>query len=300
MKCTTLLDYLPLLSTFRFQRFNTRFVQTPDSASLPAQARSAFNRCNLPAEVLGGLPFQRHPVPLLIDGVAEVHRALFLSLDQVEDQQTRALYFRDYMSASFLLDHKERAGLAPQAQRVVRGKADYLRLLRGWMFDADGIEGAVMKRWVESRFGLIPRSHKGPIHSAEEPRYLAYQADYVRGLYNANALEAQLDLLYCFFQYELHRRLPGATHWRLYRGVNQLRRHDVLDHTTEGEAVVLLNNLNSFTSDRHRSCTFGDTILSTDVPLAKLLFWYDLLPGVLQGEQEFLVIGGVYQVGVSR
>lgn len=82
--------------------------------------------------------------------------------------------------------------------------------------------------------------------------------------------------------------------------MNQLRRHDVLDHTTEGEAVVLLNNLNSFTSDRHRSCTFGDTILSTDVPLAKLLFWYDLLPGVLQGEQEFLVIGGVYQVGVSR
>ena len=39
-----------------------------------------INRCNLPAVILGGLTFQRHPAPLLLDGVAELHHRLFRSL----------------------------------------------------------------------------------------------------------------------------------------------------------------------------------------------------------------------------
>jgi len=26
----------------------------------------------------------------------------------------------------------------------------------GWMFNSNGFEGAVLKGWVESRFGIIP------------------------------------------------------------------------------------------------------------------------------------------------
>ena len=39
----------------------------PDS--LPAYARLPINRCNLPASILCSLSYQRHPVPLKLDGV---------------------------------------------------------------------------------------------------------------------------------------------------------------------------------------------------------------------------------------
>ena len=63
--------------------------------------------------------------------------------------------------------------------------------------------------------------------------------------------------------------------------------------------MVLLNNLNSFTCSRDRACEFGDYILSVEVPLTKVLFYCGLLPGALQGEDEFLVIGGVSSVVLS-
>ncbi|RLU01838.1 NAD(+)--dinitrogen-reductase ADP-D-ribosyltransferase [Ketobacter sp.] len=268
-------------------------------ATLPAYARSALNHCNLPAVILGGLTYQRHPEPIEIDGVQVLHRALFGALDRIDDPAVRALHFRDYMSACFLLDHKERAGFDPDLQRVRRGRADYLRLLRGWMFDADSIEGAVLKRWVESRFGLLTRRHGGPLREMDSAAYHAYQADYVRGLYNTNALEAQLDLLYSYCQYELRRRHGGRLHWTLYRGLNRLQDFECMSPPQSERVAVLLNNLNSFSADREQACAFGDTVLAAQVPLPKLLYFHDLLPGVLKGEQEFLVIGGVYEVLLS-
>jgi NAD+--dinitrogen-reductase ADP-D-ribosyltransferase len=62
---------------------------------------------------------------------------------------------------------------------------------------------------------------------------------------------------------------------------------------------VLLNNLNSFTGNRERACEFGDYILETQVPLPKVFFFNGLLPGMLKGEDEWVVIGGVYEVGMS-
>jgi len=50
------------------------------------------------------------------------------------------------------------AGLTGQ-QSKSRAKASYLRVVRGWAFDPDGREAAVLKGWVESRFGLMPRHH---------------------------------------------------------------------------------------------------------------------------------------------
>lgn len=269
---------------------------TSKPTTLPAYARSSINHCNLPAVILGGLTYQKHPVPLSIDGVMVFHRQLFRSLDDIEDAAVRALHFQDYMSSSFLLDHKDRAGFDPALQRVRRGKADYLRLLRGWMFDSDSIEGAVLKRWVESRFGLLTRNHRGPLRDFDSSTYHAYQADFVRGLYNTNALEAQLDLLYSYCQYELQRRFPEQTHWPLYRGVNRLETYDVVEELADSRMRVLLNNLNSFSSDQAHSCAFGDRVLSTQVPLPKILYFYDLLPGVLKLEREFLVVGGVYEM----
>jgi NAD+--dinitrogen-reductase ADP-D-ribosyltransferase len=62
---------------------------------------------------------------------------------------------------------------------------------------------------------------------------------------------------------------------------------------------VLLNNLNSFTQSRERADEFGDYILSVEVPLPKVLFYNRLLPGMLKGEDELVVIGGVYEVRIG-
>ena len=118
-------------------------------------------------------------------------------------------------------------------------------------------------------------------------------------MYGTNALEAQLDLLYTYCQFELARRHGTSRHVTLYRGVNRLTDHEVLEKGADGEHVVLLNNLNSFTCSRERACEFGDYILSVTVPLTKVFFYCGLLPGALQGEDEFLVIGGVSSVVLS-
>lgn len=268
-------------------------------ATLPAWARRSFNRCNLPPVILGSLTFQQQPTPLLLDGVHDLHRRFFMALDKLADPVIRALHFRQYMCSAFLLNQVDLAGADPERQRLKRYKADYLRLLRGWLFNADGMEGAVLKHWVESRFGLLPRNHRGSLKDFNSECYAAYQAEVSRGLYNANALEAQLDLLYSFCQYELGRRFPEQQHWLLYRGVNRIEAHELLGCNKTGICRLLLNNLNSFSSDRGMAGAFGDVLMETQVPSSKLLYFPGLLPKVLQGEQEYLVIGGVYQALLS-
>ncbi len=44
---------------------------------------------------------------------------------------------------------------------------------------------------------------------------------------------------------------------------------------------------------------FGDYILAAEIPTAKIFFHCTLLPGVLKGEDEYLVIGGAYEVTLS-
>jgi NAD+---dinitrogen-reductase ADP-D-ribosyltransferase len=268
-------------------------------SSLPACARLPINHCNLPAVILGSLTFQQHPVALHLDGVEELHAELFSSLHRVQAAAERAVRFNDYMRSSFLLDHLDEAGLDAAKGRFKRGKADYLRMLRGWMFDPDGKEAAVLKSWVESRFGLLPRSHGGPLGDFTGESYQGYLSARAQGLYNTNALEAQFDLLYTYCQYELGRRFPEQAHLRLYRGVNQIKEHEILHQPEKHSYILLLNNLNSFTHDRYQADAFGDYILEAEVPLAKVFYFPELLPGTLKGENEYLVIGGVYQVKVS-
>jgi len=267
--------------------------------SLPAAARLTLNRCNLPAVVLGSLTYQQHPVPLEIDGIRAFHRDLFRVLKGVTDHAERARRFQDYVSAHFCLDHLEDAGLDTSRRRPGRGqraKANYLRLVRGWSFSSDGREGAVLKHWVERRFGLLARHHAGPLHGRGSEPYQQYVMEAVGGLYGTNALEAQLDLLYTYCQHELALAHPGAQHLTLYRGTNRIDEHEVLGKRPGGRWLVLLNNLNSFTTNRERAGEFGDYILETLAPLPKVFFYNRLLPGMLKGEDEVVVIGGVYEV----
>ena len=277
------------------QAASTDGVQAP---SLPVSARLPINRCNLPAVILGSLTFQRHPAALIIDGVEVLHRELFSLLGALDDPRARAQLFSDYMTVYFRLESLEDAGW-DKGSRHKRHKADYLRMARGWHFDPDGREGAVLKSWVESRFGLLPRYHNGSLQDKDADAYNGYLEARASGLYNTNALESQLDLLYVYCQEELARQFPDQSHIRLYRGVNRLDEHEVLEKTGRRECTVLLNNLNSFTAFRERADEFGDYILEARVPLAKIFFFSRLLPGMLKGEDEYVVIGGVYEVKMS-
>ncbi len=267
--------------------------------TLPDYARLPINRCNLPAVILGSLTFQRHPTSLVLDGVLELHRELFDHLPRFSSASERAALFMHYMTAHFCLDALDEAGYSPTS-RIDRGRADYLRLLRGWFFDAEGREGAVWKGWVESRFGLLPRYHGGPIHTPNDASYRAYLEARGAGLYNTNALEAQLDLLYSYCQYELALRYAGHTHLRLYRGINHLAEHETLGAIDRQHKIVLFNNLASFTTERSRADEFGDVVITAEVPLAKIAAFDQLLPVSLKGENEVMVIGGVYAVTVSH
>ncbi len=264
--------------------------------TLPKDARLPINHCNLPAVILGGLTFQRHPVPLHLDSVAELHSDLFRHLDRLEAADARAQTFRDYLTVQFRLEHLDEVGL--NANSKLRAKANWIRMVRGWSFDADSREGAVLKGWVESRFGLLPRFHGEPLRDHGDIAWRRYEEMRSQGLYGTNALEAQLDLLYTYAQYEFVRS-SADSHRKLYRGANRLADHEVLAQDG-AQQIVLFNNLTSFTTSRERAGEFGDLIFEVEVPLPKIFFHCRLLPGVLGGEEEHLVIGGAYAVTVHR
>ncbi|MFA6972759.1 MAG: NAD(+)--dinitrogen-reductase ADP-D-ribosyltransferase [Gallionella sp.] len=266
------------------------------TTSLPHNARLPVNRCNLPADILGSLTFQKHPVPLAIDGVAQFHRGLFELLARLDDPTERAQAFMQHMKAAFSLNCPEEAGLTGDSRRS-RAGADYLKMVRGWCFDSGSREAAVLKGWVESRFGLLQRHHKDPIRDFSGDAYRNYLEMRSSGLYGTNALEAQLDLLYSYCQYELARQ--GQTHLTLYRGVNRVDEHETVAELDSKRRVVLLNSLSSFTSNKERADEFGDYLLTASVPVAKIFCYTRLLPGILPSEDEYTVIGGLYEVGIA-
>ena len=271
----------------------------PCDPRLPKEASWSINHCNLPAAILGGLTFQRHPAPLLIDGVAELHARLFRLLAALGEPEARARQFMDYMAVHFRLEALEEAGLTPgRSKAKLRGRADYLRMVRGWAFDPNSQEGAVLKGWVESRFGLLTRYHESLIdNEARYDAWLHFQEVRSHGLYNTNALEAQLDLLYSYCQYELQRSQPPASlHLKLYRGFNHFSDDQVLEKIDRRRMIVLLNNLSSFSINRERAEEFGDHLLQVQVPMTKVFFYNRVLPGMLKGEDEYVVIGGIYEV----
>jgi NAD+--dinitrogen-reductase ADP-D-ribosyltransferase len=163
--------------------------------------------------------------------------------------------------------------------------------------DSNSIEGAVLKRWVESRMGIVPSFHRARITGIHSEAYFEYSVEVMKGSVRTNAIQSQLDILYEYCQYELFRKYPSTPVIPLYRGTYDASEHDVIEQIDRRTHIVRLNNLVSFTSDEERAWEFGSTVWEVLVPLGKIFFYNDLLPGsIMKGEGEYLVIGGEYRV----
>ncbi len=258
------------------------------------------NLVGRPSEWLASCAFNDEAVPLAIWGVREMNGSLFSMLDQARDLAEAGEAFSCYMMAMFGLDPEQRGAAAATGGKR-RYRSSFLRLIEGWGFDSNGPEGAVLKGWVESRFGVCPSFHKEIIEQVSSRAWAAYIEEKMSSRFHNNAIWVQLDLLFEFCQWAIRRfAFPGETHLTLFRGVNAFDEHWIVERTAKREAVIQLNNLVSFSSDRGVAGCFGDTILTARVPVSKILFFNGLLSShLLKGEGEYLAIGGEFRVSVG-
>ena len=253
------------------------------------------NLVGVPTALIADPGFNDDPRPLAIAGARALNPKLFEMLGEAEDPADAALAFETYMAAVFGLDPEMREKTDRAGRR--RYRSSYFRLLRGWGYDSSGKEGAVLKGWVESRFGLLPTFHKEPLGRYPSPAWMAFVEEKMGSRFHNNAILSQLDLLYEFCQWARWRFFPDETALTVYRGVNDFAEHPILERHDRRHVVLRLNNLVSFTTDREIAGCFGDTILEATVPAVKLLFFSSLLPRHgLKGEDEVLAIGGAYAV----
>jgi NAD+--dinitrogen-reductase ADP-D-ribosyltransferase len=261
----------------------------------PAPPIHSTNLVGIPTGLLASAAFNAHPLKLHISGVRETNPALFAMLADATCVEEAQEAFRNYMCTVFGLDEEQRRGSDRR-----RFRASYLRLLAGWGFDANGAEGAVLKGWVESRFGILPTFHKEPLGRYPSRAWMAYVEEKMAPRFHNNSIHLQLDLLYEYCQWMLSRFFAAARRLTLYRGVNDFAEHQLIARIDRREAIARQNNLVSFTARREVADQFGDTILEAAVPTAKIVFFNALLPGaVLRGEGEYLVIGGDYRVRLA-
>lgn len=270
----------------------------PAKVSEDGSIGHSSNLVGVPMRFLTGVGFNDAPVPLHIAGVREMNPSLFEMLGQARDLAEAGEAFACYMTALFGIDAEQRVRGRDGRRRF---RSSYLDLIKGWGFDSNGAEGAVLKGWVESRFGLFPTFHKEPIRRIASPVWTVYVEQKMSSRFHNNAIFVQLDLLYEFCQWALtHFAATGSTHITLYRGVNGFDEHQVVERLDKRHCIIRLNNLTSFTSDRGVADCFGDTILTVRVPVAKVLFFNKLLAAhPLKGEGEYLVVGGDYRVTAS-
>ena len=271
-------------------------------SDLSAPLGHSTNLVGIPTALLASPAFNAHPIPLRIHGARETNRALFAMLHDATRREEAVLAFQIYMRSVFEL---EAAGERDALGRK-RFRSSYLRLLRGWGFDANGKEGAVLKGWVESRFGLLPTFHKSLLGRYPSAAWMSYLEEKMAARFHNNCIHLQLDLLYEYGQHAFRRWLfPGRRHLTLYRGVNDFGEHQVVEWLARQkgqmrEAIARQNNLVSFTTQREVADQFGDTILEVEVPISKVIYCNALMPGpVLQGEGEVLVLGGEYRVKMA-
>jgi NAD+---dinitrogen-reductase ADP-D-ribosyltransferase len=257
------------------------------------------NLVGRPTHYLVSCAFNENPAPLHIWGVRELNRSLFEMLEQASDLKEAGEAFTCYMMAMFGIDPEQREEKPAAGRR--RYRSSFLRLLKGWGFNSNGPEGAVLKGWVESRFGICPAFHKEAIGRLSSRAWAAYVEEKMSSRFHNNAIYVQLDLLFEFCQWAISRfAFPNRGHLTLYRGINAFDEHQIVERLSKRAAIVRLNNLISFTPDRDIACCFGDTILTAEVPVAKIAFFNGLLSThPLKGEGEFLVIGGEYRVGAD-
>jgi NAD+--dinitrogen-reductase ADP-D-ribosyltransferase len=222
--------------------------------------------------------------------VREDEAGLFELLDALEAPADRVAAFTEYMPLRFQLDP------GPSAGR--NRPPTYLRCLRHWSSDSNGRSGAVLKGWVESRFGLRATYHGGVL---SEDRAARERYDRDRAWPEAAGVADQLDLVYSFCQYELARRWPGERWMTLYRGTHDPGEYALPSRGTADGSLVELNSLSSFTSDPEVAWEFGSSVWEVRIPLAKILFFGGMLPKHFpESEAEHLVLGGEYRVRLRR
>ena len=263
----------------------------------PAPAWYGTSLVGVPARVLASAAFNAQPTALHISGTYQAHRTLFQLLDASHDLNEAHDMFSHYMTMAFGLHKPEPHELAAPEHR--RWHSSWRKLLQGWGMDSNSAAGAVLKGWVESRFGLAPAFHKAPLLRFPSPAWVGYLNDKAASRYNNNNILLQLDLLYTYCQWALRRlhASSGARHLLLWRGSNQCEEQVLFGRLQDRRCTVRLNNVVSFSQSAQDASCFGDWVLEVQVPLCKVLVFPALLPGqVLQGEQEVLVLGGDYDV----
>jgi NAD+--dinitrogen-reductase ADP-D-ribosyltransferase len=255
-----------------------------------------LNLCNLPPWSIGSLHYNRNPQPLHIQGSEHACRKLFAQLDHIDSPEQRGMRFHDFMDVKFQL-HQWQNEKSHSSRKSL--KNSYLRFLRGWMFDSNSIEGAVLKGWVESRIGLVPTFHHQAIESVTSEAYFHYMYERMQGSMRTSSIFTQLDILFTYMQYELRRRSPDTTHVKLYRGIYNFSEHCKIERLGKNSYHMRLNNLNSFTADFEKAWEFGTRVIEAQIPLNKIFFLCGVLPRtLLKGEDEYMVIGGDYEVKV--
>ncbi|HYB51535.1 MAG TPA: NAD(+)--dinitrogen-reductase ADP-D-ribosyltransferase [Burkholderiaceae bacterium] len=271
----------------------------PHELAADAQADRAWSATNLvgvPAQLIGSVAFNRHPVALSIAGTRESARGLFGLLEAAQNLAQACEIFGHFMELTF--------GLTPdpgarQRSERLRYRANYRKLLEGWGFDSNAAQGAVLKGWVESRFGLVPTFHAGALGRFPSPAWVRYIEQKMVSRFHGNCINLQLDLLYEYCQWAAQRfGLPARDRFAVWRGVNSLEEHRIVSGSLRSRhAVVQLNNVVSFSLSREHAEQFGDWILATSVPVQKLLFFPGLLGrSLLAGEGEVIALGGQYEV----
>jgi NAD+---dinitrogen-reductase ADP-D-ribosyltransferase len=259
------------------------------------------NLVGFPTDLLASAAFNEHPVPLHISGVREMNRNLLEMLSQAEDLPEAGEAFYCYMMAMFGIDPEQHDAVQTERKGPRRYRSSFLRLLKGWGYDSNAPEGAVLKGWVESRFGLFPTFHKEMIGRIGGASWTTYVEEKMSSRFHNNAIHTQLDMVYEFCQWALERFAAiGQTHLTLYRGTNSFDEHQIVERIDRRWVIMRINSLASFSSDRDVAGCFGDTIVTAQVPVVKIAFFNTLLPiHPLKGEGEYLVIGGDYQVAAS-
>jgi NAD+---dinitrogen-reductase ADP-D-ribosyltransferase len=258
-----------------------------------SRSASIINRCNVPPWILGSEEFQANPRPVEIDGVRDTDGRLFHMLESIPDAVERSRLFDDYVCAKFGLHE-----LAEQHDGKTPASYSYVHFLRAWGADSNGHAGAVLKAWVESRFGILATYHNGRLADDAQAR-TQFTFDRMRGAARTIGLLMQLDLLYTYCQDELRRRHPGQQWRTLYRGTHDPEEYIVKSrHAPQSskQTLIQLNNLSSFTSDSEVAWEFGSKAWEVQIPLSKIVFFSGLLPKYLSGESEYLVLGGYYRV----
>ncbi|SEH31161.1 NAD(+)--dinitrogen-reductase ADP-D-ribosyltransferase [Magnetospirillum fulvum] len=249
----------------------------------------------IPPRILASSAFNRSLRRLTIHGTRETHPGLFHLLDRSTSQTEAAAAFAHYMAQHFGLGPPAPDDGPAESRRTV---TSYLEVLRGWGADSNSAKAAVLKGWVESRFGIVPVFHKEPLGLFPSPAWGEYLHEKTDIRFHNNCIHQQIDLLYEYGQWSIrHFKKPGPRFVRLWRGTNDFEGQRVGERIAGRLAEVRLNNLVSFSGSQERAEEFGDWVLETEIPTVKLLFFPGLLDAsVLNSEGEFLVIGGCYKV----